>query len=233
MNNALLQIKIKERLNKLASMDYDNIECWQIAEAFNKAQIEFVRRQVHGINQTKEGDESSDVLIDDLQRLLVEAPLTGANQDIYFETQVLPPDYLYFKRISAKSHTDCCPDRAMGVYLAPVADVSQLLVDSLRNPSAEWGETFCTLQANKFRIYHNNKFGVVDTKLTYYRKPLDVQFNGCVNLNTGQPVTADVICEFKDDVAELIVDEAASILAGDIESITQYQRNKTNATSNN
>lgn len=76
MNNALLQIKIKERLNKLASMDYDNIECWQIAEAFNKAQLEFVRRQVHGINQKKEGDESSTVLIDDLQRLLVEDLLT-------------------------------------------------------------------------------------------------------------------------------------------------------------
>jgi len=233
MNNALLQIKIKERLNKLASMDYDNIECWQIAEAFNKAQLEFVRRQVHGVNQTKEGDESSDVLIDDLQRLLVEAPLTGANQLIYFETQVLPPDYLYFKRISAKSHTDCCPDRAIGVYLAPVADVSQLLVDSLRNPSAEWGETFCTLQGNKFRIYHNNKFTVADTKLTYYRKPIDVQFAGCINLNTGQAVTADVTCEFKDDVAEMLVDDAASILAGDIESITQYQRNKTNATGNN
>ena len=32
MTNSLLQIKIKQRLNKLASLDYDNIECWQVTE---------------------------------------------------------------------------------------------------------------------------------------------------------------------------------------------------------
>lgn len=31
MDNNTLQIKIKQRLNKLASSDYDNIECWKIA----------------------------------------------------------------------------------------------------------------------------------------------------------------------------------------------------------
>lgn len=233
MNNALLQIKIKERLNKLASMDYDNIECWQIAEAFNKAQLEFVRRQVHGINQKKEGDESSTVLIDDLQRLLVEDLLTGTTNPLYFETQVLPADYLYFKRMSILAATDCCPDRMIHVYLAPVADVDNLLTDHLRNPSAEWGETFCTLQGNRSRIYTDNKFTVKDPKLTYYRKPVDVEFDGCANINTGTINTADVVCEFKDDIAEMIVDEAATILAGDIEAITQYQRNKQNATGNN
>ena len=35
MNNTTLQIKFKQRLNKLASNDYDNLECWQIVEAFN------------------------------------------------------------------------------------------------------------------------------------------------------------------------------------------------------
>ena len=53
MNNSLLQIKIKERLNKLDSDDYENISCWQIQEAFNKAQREWVRRQVNGINVEK------------------------------------------------------------------------------------------------------------------------------------------------------------------------------------
>ena len=37
MNNTTLQIKFKQRLNKLASNDYDNIQCWQIVEVFNKA----------------------------------------------------------------------------------------------------------------------------------------------------------------------------------------------------
>ncbi len=70
MNNNLLQIKIKQRLNKLASLDYDNLECWQIAEAANKAQLEWMRRQLYAINVRKEGTEQSAGLVDDLQRLM-------------------------------------------------------------------------------------------------------------------------------------------------------------------
>ena len=59
MTNALLQIKIKQRPNKLASLDYDNLQCWQIQEAFNKAQLEWTRRMMYGYNLRKEGTEQS------------------------------------------------------------------------------------------------------------------------------------------------------------------------------
>jgi len=58
MNNATLQLKLKQRLNKLDSQDYDNIEPWQMIEAFNKAQLEWCRRNLHGNNPYKEGDEA-------------------------------------------------------------------------------------------------------------------------------------------------------------------------------
>ena len=67
MNNNLLQIKIKQRLNKLASFDYDNIECWMIQEAFNKAQLEWVRRRLHGLNASREASEQSVTIVDDVQ----------------------------------------------------------------------------------------------------------------------------------------------------------------------
>lgn len=232
MNNNLLQIKIKERLNKLASLDYDNLECWQIAEAFNKAQIEWVRRQVHGNNLRKEGDESTKMLIDDLQLLLTEANVTGSMQDRYFETALVPANYLYFKSLNAKSKTECCPDRWVSCYLAEVADVANLIVDPFRKPSAEWGETFAVMQGNRFRIYHNDEFEVVNPKLTYYRLPRTISFAGCINPSTGTP-TVNVESEFKDDIVELIIDETASILAGDMELFNQYQRGKSNAQTNN
>ena len=75
MLNQTIQIKFRQRLNKIASNDYDNIECWQIVEAFNKAQIEWCRRQLRGTNARQEGDEMSKRRIDDLEILLVEAPL--------------------------------------------------------------------------------------------------------------------------------------------------------------
>jgi hypothetical protein len=120
----------------------------------------------------------------------------------------------------------------MTVYLAQVADIDNLLTDNFRQPSAEWGETFCTLSSNKIKVYTNDEFELANAVLYYYRKPREVAFINCVNPSTGLTVFADVTCEFKDDIAEMLVDEAAAILAGDIESIMQYQRNKQNSTSN-
>ena len=235
MNNNLLQIKIKQRLNKLASLDYDNLTCWQIQEAFNKAQIEWVRRQLHGTNNYKEGDEASIRRIDDLQKLLKTIPISGNVVDpTYYQIENLPDDYLEFKRVSIHGKTDKCPDpRTFVVYLAEEADVDLLLVDKFSKPSFDWGETFCTMVGNKIRIYTNGTFDVINPKLNYYRKPVNVEFAGCIDLNTGETTATDVMCEFKDDIAELMCDEAAAILAGDIESITQYQRNEKSAERNN
>ena len=236
MTNNLLQIKIKERLNKLASLDYDNIECWQVSEAFNKAQLEWTRRQVHGANQFKEGDESSKMNIDDIQVLLTDtltSPVLLTKRDLYYETNTLPSNYLYFKRFAVKSISDCCVEpRRMTVYLAQVADIDNLLTDNFRQPSDAWGETFCTLSSNKLKVYTNNEFELTQPILYYYRKPREVAFINCTNPSTGIVAVTDVTCEFKDDIAEMLVDEAAAILAGDIESIMQYQRNKQNSTTN-
>lgn len=232
MDNNTLQIKVKERLNKLGSFDYDNIECWQIAEAFNKEQLAWVRRQIDPTAVSADSDESSKMQIDDIQNLLTPVNLTSAKKDLYYETQFLPADYLYFKRISVNSKNNCCPARKMVVYLEEVANVDVMLSGEFTKPSFEWGETFCTIQGNRIRIYTNNEFDIEAPELTYYRKPREVKFEGCVDIETGAPITANVTCEFKDDIAELILESAVAVLAGDIESITQYQKSKSEAQSN-
>jgi hypothetical protein len=233
MDNNLLQIKIKQRLNKLASNDYDNIECWKIAEAFNKAQLEKVRRFIDPADPRVAGDEQTLRRVDDLQILLTPKDLAGSSKSVFFESEKLPKDYLAFKRVSLKGSTEVCTDRAFKVYLAEEADADILLSDELSKPSFEWGETFCTLFGNKVRIYTNGAFAVQKPVLIYYRKPLPVQFKDCVDPSTGLIFTQDQHCEFKDDIAELIVDEAASILAGDVESMAQFQRGTFNADRNN
>ena len=108
MENSTLLIKLKQRLNKLDSNDYDNIECWQFIEAFNKAQIEWCRRNLHGGNMYKEGDELSKKRIDDLQPLLIEQSLTGTQYDNYFEATNFPVDtYLEYKRVTTQAKDDC------------------------------------------------------------------------------------------------------------------------------
>ena len=83
LNQAIL-IKVKQRLNKLSSNDYDNIESWQIIEAFNKGQVDWCRRNLHGVNTKQEGDEQSTRRIDDLQVLLSTVILNMTNRQTFF-----------------------------------------------------------------------------------------------------------------------------------------------------
>jgi hypothetical protein len=234
MNNATIQLKIQQRLNKLASSDYDNIECWQIVEAFNKGQVAWCRRNLHGMNIKQTGDEQSKRRIDDLQILLTELEIPLQKRDLYFESNDLPANYFEWKRLSSKAGTECCDKpKRMVIYLAEEANVDELLRDEIKKPSLSWGETFCTLKGNKVRIYTNNEFDIDTASLSYYRQPTRIEIQGCVDPYTQVLSTVNVECEFKDDIVELFIDEAAKILAGDIESFNQQQTASSQVESNN
>ena len=232
MNNSVITVKMKQRLNKLDSNDYDNIECWQVVESFNKAQVEWARRQLHGINAVREGDEQSTRRKDDLQVLLVTNGLGLVNKEYYFRGNV-PVDYLQWKRVDVYANKGCCDKRRMTVYLAEEGNLNQLLRDKAKQPSFEWAETFATLKGNGVNIYTNGDFAVGSADLIYYRQPIKIQIQGCVDPYTGLASIVEVNCEFKDDIIEVIIDEAVAILAGDIESGNQFSRGTETAERNN
>jgi hypothetical protein len=234
MQNSAILIKVKQRLNKLASNDYDNIEDWQIVEAFNKGQVDWCRRNLHGSNIKQEGDEQSTRRIDDLQVLLTTSSLVMNNKQTYYESANFPTDYLQFKRISSNAISDCCSTpKRMVVYLGEQANVDQLLRDKNKQPNFEWGETFATISSNALQVYTNGEFTPVGVVLHYYRQPIHIEIAGTIDPYTGLPVTVDVNSEFKDDLVELFVDEAVKIIAGDIESMNQYQRMSQSTEQNN
>ncbi len=235
MTNQLLQIKIKQRLNKLDSQDWDNILCWQIQEAFNKAQREWVRRQIDGINQKKEGRESSSQKVADLQQLLVSWTSTFTDKGLYYESCDFPTDYLIFSRISALAvkKGSCCPPRKLNIYQAEESNIDVLLKDVNKKPSWNYGESFYTLFGNKIRIYTNkgekDSFDKIKKpEAVYYRKPIPIQFLDCTDTETGLTSIADIPCEFKDGITELIIDDAAAILAFDLENTPNAQRSQIN-----
>ena len=235
MNNATIQLKIKQRLNKLASNDYDNIECWQIVEAFNKGQVDWCRRNLHGLNLLKEGDEQSTSRIDDLQVLMQESVVSLVNMNTYYETALdIPTEYLRFKRLSANVTNECCSDpRPIVIFMAEQGNVDLLLRDVNKKPSFDWAETFATFKGNKIQIYTNGEFTMDKLSFTYYRQPIKIQIANCVDPYTQVASVVDVPCEFKDDLIELLIDEAAKIIAGDIESQVQMQRNSSSVEQNN
>lgn len=235
MTNDTLQLKVRERLNKLASNDFDNIECWHIVEAFNKTQIEWVRRQLRGSNMFQDGDEQSRRRIDDLQRLLTPIPLPIVDRGIFYETVAeLPDNYLEYKRIDVQATSECCEDpRPMTVYLAEEDNRAQLLRDEHKKPSFDWAETFATLIGNRARIFTNDEFDLSDAELTYYRFPIYIEIAGCVDPYTGVASPVNIESEFKDDIIELLIDEVVAVIAGDIESGNQFSRGSESAERSN
>ena len=233
MLNQVILLKVKQRLNKLDSSDYDNIENWQVIEAFNKAQSDWCRRNLHGLNAVKEGDEQSNRRIDDMQIMLRTVTPVGVVKPLYYEIP-LPDDYLQWKRVSAYAVNSCCPNpRRLTIYLAEEGNVDILLNDKNKRPSFDWAETFVTMKDNAICIYTNDEFQIVKPSLTYYRQPIKIQIAGIVDPYTGVAPTVDVNSEFKDDLVELFIDETVKILGGDIESFNQAQREGQAVESNN
>jgi len=231
MQASLVQIKVKERINKIDSADYDNIECWQIREAFNKAQIEWVRRQIHGKNDTQEGDEESSMRVNDLQRLLKPATLEVRQNGVYFEAKSLPTDFLYIKRVTPKVSCHKCKGKDIKSTLREEANVDEYLQDWSLQPSFEFEETFHTMVNNTIRVYANNEFDIESIKLTYYRYPRNIDFGNCLHMDNTSGTQVDP--EFSDDVVELLIDDTVSILAGDIENPNAMQITKQRSEINN
>lgn len=223
MNNNTITLKIKERLNKLDSNDYDNLKCWQIVEAFNKGMIELCRENTRGINITKEGDEQSISRIDDLQVLITDPlKLNLTDKGIYYQSSITdwPKDYLRFKGTNVTIKRECCDEPILcNFYLGEEANKTIYLRDNNKKPSYDWEESFLTITGNKLNFYHDNQFQIDEAFLIYYRQPRKIEINGCKDPYTNLTPTVDVECEFQDDLVELFISKAASILAGDMESI--------------
>lgn len=235
MNNATIKLKVKQRLNKLASNDYDNLQDWHIIEAFNKALVSWTRRNLAGTNTKKIGDEGSTRRIEDFQVLLSELPLETITRERFVESQPLPKEYMHFKRLHAKAELEChCDeDHEMKIWLVEEGNIDDLLRDELKKPSFAWSETFCTLFNDKIRIYTNDEFKLKDVKLVYYRQPRKIEIAGVSNPYTQIKSTNEVECEYKDDLVEVIIDEAVKILSSDLENVTVYQTSSESVETNN
>ncbi|TXI87029.1 MAG: hypothetical protein E6Q36_08200 [Chryseobacterium sp.] len=208
MDSRTASIKINLRLEKLDSSDYTNITRHQKEEAVNKAVLDLVRFDV------KTKDELNRFSIDDLQILLKEQNLSIVNKDLFVETVKFPSDYLFFKLLTPKCSKGDCSNVYIKSTLIEAANVDEWLQDYSSQPSFDFEETFHTLVGNKYRVYHNKDFQINEVKLLYYRKPVKISFSEADNTT---------IWEWKDDLAELIIDRAVQILASDTENQSVYQ----------
>jgi len=205
---------IKQRLQKQDTNFNSNILDEEFEDALRKGLNDWLRRQHHGSNIFKEGDEQSEQRVDDLQILLTSTKISVSEKDGFVETVKIPKDYRYYKRLTPVVTKGDCESITIKSYFVEESNVDDYLKDWTFQPSFDFEETFHTMLSNKFRIYHNNDFKVEEAILTYYRNPLPIS---CLKRDY------DKVWEWKDDVAEQIINEAVKILAGDIENASAYE----------
>ena len=238
--NYIIQ-QAKYKLNKLDSKDFDNIPDTVILTAYNEGRIKWLRRNLSGTNNSKSGDESTKIRLDDFNQILGSpVHLNLAEKDGYYISQKLTSltnEYFQFKRLdNLKGRNNCCKNEmSMVAYLVGESDIPMYLQTSDKCPSFEWGQVLCTLADNRLKIYTDNKFklNTENVNLIYYRFPKPVMKAGVVDLETEQVSSVDVPCEFKKDLGLLFIEEAVSILASNLELYNQAQVNSQEVEKNN
>lgn len=210
MNNTSIELKIKNRLNKLDSADNENLACWVIVEAFNKAQRKVVRDLLYS-NQ-----EYTVNAISDIQPLVSRWEGDWSKHPDYYESCGFPSDFMKHIRIEGKAYQEECGERDLTIYLVNDYELDILLKHENKKPSYLFAETLATITDNKIRVYTNNEFTLKDLRFIYYKQPVDIKIDKCYDLSSESESTVDVECEFKDDFVEEIITKAVEILDNDL-----------------
>lgn len=218
---------VKEKLNKLDSKDYDNIQDVKIISAYNEGRLNWLRRNLSGLNVLKAGDESTKKRLDDFNEILtLPKEIFVAKKDGYYLSQKLFPDYFEFKRLEFDAKSKCCEKPLkMMCFLVGESNAELYLRDENKKPSFNWGETFCTLQDFRLKIYTADEFDIENVKITYYRFPENVKKTGILDIDSQNYSTSNVDCEFKKDLGNIFINETVSLLSASLELFNQTQLN--------
>lgn len=214
MKSSTAALQIKNSLNKLDSNDYKNIALWKIQESVNVAVQRFVRERLPY-------KEANNLMVEDIQVLLKHDKLAGSNRKVYFMSSKLPKDYFGLSRISAICSKEFCKNVMLPSTWVEDSQVNDLLNNSTTQPSFDFEQTFHVLGDNRVYQYHNNDFEVEWLDISYYKKPKYIEFPGSPLPEGG--LGKDMEWEFKDDVADKIIEQAVQILAGNTENINRFQ----------
>lgn len=217
--------RIDNALEKQATNANPNFTRWDKEDAINKGLNDWIRRQVHGSNQPREGEEESQMRVDDLQPILVrDRKVSVISGDIIAETSKIPKDYRYYNRLTVLASKGDCSKVPMKSYFVENGNVDDYLQDYTFSPSFDFEQSFHIMSSNKFTIYHNNDFTVDEILLSYYKNPQKI---------SCEIKDFDKEWEWKDDVAEVIIEEAIKNLAGNIENQNAYAISSKNVEENN
>lgn len=216
-------VKVKKRVNKEDTDDYDNLSLYSIIEAYNKAQLNIVNYLTGQINQYKQGNEATFRTIDRLSSLINKTPLelSVTKEKDYYYTEDFPDEYFKYVSSYSEGFTDKCSGKKIFHIPIEEANIHLITRNDNQNASFEWAEAPITVAESKIKIHTDNKFNIKKAYLTFYRYPINIDIAGYTKQDNTPSTTINP--ELPDDVVEMCIDEAVRIIQGDIQNAAGIQ----------
>ena len=224
MNSKIASEYILQSLEKQDSGGYANLNKWDLEDSLNRQATDWFRRQVYGTNQRQEQQEESTMVTDDIQNLLVEKKMSVVNNELYADSIKIPDNYRYYNKLSVYCSKGDCKKILIPSLFVENANTDFYSSDWSLSPSFDFEQCFHVLLNNRFRIFHIGDFKIDYIKLFYFRDPKKISM---------EPINLETEWEWKEDVAQLIIENAIKQLAGSIEHISANQIADKNQINNN
>lgn len=226
MSTQELVYKYKLEVNKLDSQDFVDLPLPTILTLLNKGILMYVDA-VYGVNNIfRQGVESSQRRIDDLQDIIVkDYSSTYVSSDFNKYYAPLADNYLHLLRSwSTADKSSCnCTDRKLRNIEYSNDELNDILIskDPNRYPSFEWKELPVNISQDKVWAYTDGTFVPTKCYTTYLKYPNQVDLAGYEHID-GSPST-DVQPDLPDYVLEDVVSLTAQFTKAILDDVQGYQ----------
>jgi hypothetical protein len=217
-----LLYKIDQKLNKLSTNEYQQINLEDKILALNEAQIKLIKQKVDGQNTISGlGLDAFKKRYEDLQSLVVTynhqpLDLTLMNAELNqwkANIHLLTPKYMFYIDSYVIADKGRCTDRKIWINrdLAKHGDLQYCLNNTHYKPSFEYQETFNFLSSDEISIFTDGTFTPKQIYISYMRYPVYINKTGYVMLDGQDSYDAD--CELETYLEDELLDLTVQNLA--------------------
>jgi hypothetical protein len=228
-----LLFKFDTKLNKLATLQHQQIPLENKILAINEAIIKLIKVKINPNNTLGLGFEAFKKRYEDLQVLvepshdhelvpeLADELLGKWTVDLTGIT-----NYMFYVDAYALADKGNCIDRVIYIDhdLSKHADVTLLLANNQYKPSFEYQETFDTLAGDKLEIYTDGTFGYTKIFIGYLRYPASVDYPGYTHLDgtLSTKVDSELPAFLEDEILNYAIQDVAMSI-GDKDNVDYSQ----------
>jgi hypothetical protein len=217
-----LLYKIDQKLNKLSTNEYQQIQLEDKILALNEAQIKLVKQKLDGpATPSTLGLDAFRKRYEDLQKLIENyedhpLDLVPSNPQLNQWTADLTgitPSYMFYMDAYVVADKGRCTDRTIWINreLVKHGDIPVIINNTHYRPSFEYQETFSNINTNQIMVYSDGTFTPKKLYLSYLRYPRYIDKVGYVHFDGTDSV--DSPCELaaylEDELVDLTVENLA------------------------